>query len=124
MFLGKCVLKICSKFTGKHLCRSVVSVKLLSNFIKVTLRHGCSPVHLLHIFRTPFLENTYGWLLLNHCNNFHKWFFLKVDFKSIIRTRFIIDFFIILMVSINPCTFVTRNKASFVIKCHISLHKN
>ena len=25
MFLGKCILKICSKFTGKHPCRSVIS---------------------------------------------------------------------------------------------------
>ena len=28
-----------------------------------TLRHGCSPVSLLHIFRTPFLKNTSGRLL-------------------------------------------------------------
>ena len=31
-----------------------------------TLRHGCSPVNLLHIFRTPFTNNTSGWLLLSH----------------------------------------------------------
>ena len=24
------------------------------------LRHGCSPVHLLHMFRTPFLKNNSG----------------------------------------------------------------
>ena len=29
-----------------------------------TLRHGCSPVNLLHIFRIPFLKNTSGRLLL------------------------------------------------------------
>ena len=29
---------------------------LQSNFIEITLRHGCSPVNLLHIFRTPFLK--------------------------------------------------------------------
>ena len=43
MFLGKSVLKICSKFTGEHPCRS-----------------GCSPVNLLHIFRTPSYKNTSG----------------------------------------------------------------
>ena len=32
-------------------------------FIKIALRHGCSPVNLLHIFRTPFPQNTSGWLL-------------------------------------------------------------
>ena len=31
---------------------------------KITLQYGCSPVNLLHIFRTPFLKNTSGWLLL------------------------------------------------------------
>ena len=35
-----------------------------SNFIEITLRHGCSPVNLLHIFRTPFPENISGGLLL------------------------------------------------------------
>ena len=56
VFLGKGVLKICSKFTGEHPCRSVISIKLLCNFIKIALRHGCSPVNLLHIFRTTFLR--------------------------------------------------------------------
>ena len=50
LFLGRRVLKICSK--------------LLCSFIEITLRHGCSPVNLLYIFRAPFLKNTPGWLLL------------------------------------------------------------
>ena len=40
VFLGKDVLKKCSKFTGNHPCRSVISVKLQSNFIEIALRHG------------------------------------------------------------------------------------
>ena len=64
VFLRKGVLKICSKFTGEHPCRSLISIKLLSNFIEIALRHGCSPVSLLNIFRTPFPKNTSGWLLL------------------------------------------------------------
>ena len=36
-----------------------------SNFIEITLGYGCSPGILLHIFRTPFLKNNSGWLLLN-----------------------------------------------------------
>ena len=64
VFLGKVVLKICSKFTGEHPCQSAVSIKLQSNFIEITLRHGCSPVNLLHIFRTPFLKNASEWLLV------------------------------------------------------------
>ena len=64
VFLGKGVLKICSKLTGEHPCRSTTSIKLLCNFIEVALRHGCSSVNLLHIFRTPFLKNTSEGLLL------------------------------------------------------------
>ena len=64
VFLGKGVLKICSKFTGERACRSVISIKLQSNFIEIALRHGCSPVNLLHIFRTPITKNTSGRLLL------------------------------------------------------------
>ena len=65
VFLGKGVLKICSIFRGEHPCRSVIPIKMQSNLIEITLRHGCSPVNLLHIFRTPFPRNTSWWLLLN-----------------------------------------------------------
>ena len=64
LFLRNCVLKICSRFTGEHSCRSVISIKLLCNSIEIALRHGCFSVNLLHIFRTPFPKNTSGWLLL------------------------------------------------------------
>ena len=56
VFLLKGVLRIYSKFTGEHPCRSGISIQLLSNFIEIALRHGCSPVTLLHIFRTLFLR--------------------------------------------------------------------
>ena len=63
-YLGKGVQEICSKFTREHPCRSAISIELQINFIEITLRHGCSPVNLLHIPRTPFPKNTPGWLLL------------------------------------------------------------
>ena len=66
VFFGKGVPKICSKLTEEHLWRGGISTKLQSNLIEITLRHGCSPVNLLHIFKTPFTKNTSGWLLL-HC---------------------------------------------------------
>ena len=65
LFLGKVVLKIFSKFTGEHLCRSSISIKLLSNFIEITLRHGYSPVNLLHIFRATFPKDNCGGLLMS-----------------------------------------------------------
>ena len=60
LFLRKGVLKIHSKFTGEHPCWSAISIKLLCNFIKIALRHGCYTVNLLHIFRTPFLKTHLG----------------------------------------------------------------
>ena len=65
MFLRKGALKIYSKFRGEHPRRSVISIKLQSNFIEITFRHGCFPVNLLHIFRTPSPKNASGRLLLN-----------------------------------------------------------
>ena len=47
VILRKGVPKKCSKFTGEH-------PKLQSNFIEIALPHECSPVNLLHIFRTHF----------------------------------------------------------------------
>ena len=61
--LRKRIPKICNKFTGEHPCRSVISITLLCKFIEIARWHGCSPVNLLHIFRTPFYNNTYGKLL-------------------------------------------------------------
>ena len=65
VFLWKGVLKICYKFTGEHPCRSGILIKLQSTFTEITLRHGCSPVKLLHISRTPFPRNVSGCLLLS-----------------------------------------------------------
>ena len=62
VFLGKGVPKICIKFTGEHSCRNAISIK--KNFIEIALRHGFSPVNLLHIFRSPFPGNTTGWVLV------------------------------------------------------------
>ena len=69
IMLGEGILKICTKFTGEQPCRSVISIKLQSNFIGITLRHECCPVNLLHIFRTPLIKNISVGLLLS-C----KWF--------------------------------------------------
>ena len=38
--------------------------KVACNFVEITLRHGCTTLNLLHIFRTPFTKNTSRWLLL------------------------------------------------------------
>ena len=38
--------------------------KIFPAMVEITLRHGCSPVNLLLIFRTPFTKNTSERLLL------------------------------------------------------------
>ena len=45
-------------------CKFNKITKLQSNFIEIRLRHGCSPINLLHIFRKTFPKNTSRWLLL------------------------------------------------------------
>ena len=66
LFLGEGVLKICSKFTRECPCRSVISIKLLSNFIEI---HN-SMAALLQIYciflRSPFYRNTSGGLFLQN----------------------------------------------------------
>ena len=56
----KTCLKTSSKFTAEYPCRSLISIKLRWNFIEIALRNECSPVNLLHVFRTPLYKNTYG----------------------------------------------------------------
>ena len=75
VFFGKGVLKIYSKFTGEHPCRSAIAIKLQSKFIEIALWHGCSHVNLLYIFRTPYSKNTSGRL------------FLQLDFQNFEKLR-------------------------------------
>ena len=42
---------MCSKFTGEHPCRSIISI--------IALPRGCFPENLLHIFSTLFPTNIY-----------------------------------------------------------------
>ena len=72
VILGKGVLKICSKFTEELPCQNLISIKLQSNFTEITLRHGRSPVNLLHIFRTTFPKSTFGWLILSFSRRKHR----------------------------------------------------
>ena len=51
VFLVKGVLKICSKFTGEHPCRSAISIKLLCN---------CTLVWLFFRKFPPYFRNTFS----------------------------------------------------------------
>ena len=54
VFCWKGILKYFTKFTGKHLCQSLF-------FYKVA---GRQPVNFVKLLRIPFLQNTFGRLLL------------------------------------------------------------
>ena len=64
VFIEKGILKICRKFTGEHLRQSVISIKLESIFIGITLRHWVHFYKFAAYFRSPFLQNTAERLLL------------------------------------------------------------
>ena len=53
-------IKICIEYLFWYILLEIFEV----TFYEVTRRHGCSPVNLLHIFRTSFSKSTYGKLLL------------------------------------------------------------
>ena len=62
VYIGcKVLIKKCFYFTFHEVILNIW------NFIEITLRHGCSPVNLLDIFRTPFSKTVSGGLL---CSSF------------------------------------------------------
>ena len=86
VFLEKGILKICSKFTGEHPCRSLISINFLCNFIKIRLRHECSSANLL-----IFSEHLFPRAPLDGC--FWINFFLEWVAKSKHRLRGKNDYF-------------------------------
>ena len=67
MFCEKGVLRNFTKFTGKHLYQSFFVKKetgRLTTLLKKSLWHRCFSVNFAKFLRTPFLQNTSGWLLL------------------------------------------------------------
>ena len=62
--MKKGVLKNFTKFTGKHLCQSLIFNKLAvlrpATLLKKRLWHRCFPVNFVKFLRTPFLQNTSG----------------------------------------------------------------
>ena len=94
VFIGKGFLKICSKFTGEQPWWSAISKVEIT--LEITLRHGyllspVTPVNLLHIFRTTFLKNTSGWLLLTFLKLTTDYFLYKAK-KSLMLKHLSYDF--------------------------------
>ena len=68
------------------------------NFIKMTVRHGCSSANLLHIFRTSFPKNTSGGLLLRVLIGSISY---NAQIKLMIRSKFFI-----VVTSLTPIYFL------------------
>ena len=69
----KGVLRNQTKFTGKHLCQSLLFSKVTgprsTSSLKKRLWYKCFPVNFAKFLRTTFLQNTSGRLLLFHTPN-------------------------------------------------------
>ena len=92
----------------------MISIKLLGNFIEIPPRRGCSPVNLLHIFRTLFCKNTTGGMLLNVLS------FLPVYaiwVWIIPGKHFYTDFFIDFIILLSILPLYGKRKESFFISC-------
>ena len=68
VMLKKVFLKISQKFTGKHMCQSLLFNKVAgprpATLIKKRLWHRCFPVNFAKFLRTSFSIEHLGWLLL------------------------------------------------------------
>ena len=68
VLLRKGVLRNFAKLTGKYKCQSPFFNKVAglrpATLSKKRLWHRCFPVNFAKFLRTPFLQNTYGRLLL------------------------------------------------------------
>ena len=94
------------QITGEHPYRGAISMKLLCNFIEITTWHGCSPVKLLHIFRTPFPKSTSEYLLPTHFFYKQRYFstqpqycltFSRIKLQMLLRCCLILRHFIYLL---------------------------
>ena len=105
VFFGKGVLKIFSKFTRENPCRSALSIRLRS------LRHGCSSVNSLHIFRSPFSGNTSGGLFLKRDDKIPWW---KIS-RNIVNVSYVTSYFNFQRKIMKPC---------FLMKTHINISQH
>ena len=76
VFFKKGVLRIFTKFIGKHLCQRLFFNKVAgprpATLLKKSLWHRCFPINFAKFLRTPFLQNTSGRLLLSFRESFKR----------------------------------------------------
>ena len=62
-------------FAGERPCRGAISIKLHSNFVRIALPHGCSPLSFLRLSGT-LLDDCF-WMQLYSCITFSVNFLIK-----------------------------------------------
>ena len=89
--MTKDVLRNFSKFTGKHVCQSLLFNKA-ATLLKKRLWHRRFPVNFAKFLRAIFLQNTSGWLLLwfsqEFCRILEIFFFLWRAFNTWLNKHF------------------------------------
>ena len=93
---------------GMFLGRGVLSC----SFTEITLRYGCSPVNLVHNFKTPFPKSTPGLWLFICCKT-------KLKTKYIFFEKFFYKIYIICRKNI----FIWKKKC-FILKIFVFTEKN
>ena len=67
------------KFTGKHLCQSLVFNKV-ATLLKKKLRHRCFLANFVKFLRTPFYRKPSGYCFCPASTTFDLWKYLKINF--------------------------------------------
>ena len=110
------IAKECEKFLMLYFCvlayyfTEAATGSFLYNFqnlIEITLRHGCSSVHLLYIFRPSFPTATSSQVLLYSANACFKTFFVKANFLT---------FLVVLILASPICDAPTLDLAWFSLR--------
>ena len=100
--MKKGVLTNFTKFTGKHLCQSLLFNKVTglrpATLLKKRLWHRCFPVNFVKFLRTPFFIEHLWWLPLQFLRNL-------VETQKLCRTALINSWVIIKFNSVNEIYF-------------------
>ena len=95
VFCKKGALRNFIKFTGKHLCQSLIFNKVL---LKMRLWHRCFPMNFVKFLRTPFFIEHLWWLLLFVIGPFcitHSICFNNVKTKLLLIEQFFMEMLVL-----------------------------
>ena len=95
--------------------------KVGGNFIEIALRHGCSPLSLLHIFRIPFPKNTWKAASVSWQINFEKWEKIRLDHDENVNITYFFAKEQAIIIKISQATW---KKVDYFNSSQLSSHDN